>query len=115
MLSASDLDLATQIKERILQAAGGSVQRIVLHGSRVTGRARPSSDYDVLVVLDDPVEDWVRESLRLSGLFVDFDHPVDVQVFGKEEFEECRPVPATIAYPADHYGVVLYAMQRTNS
>lgn len=109
MIAATDLNAADHIKNRILQAAGASVERIVLHGSRATGRARPTSDYDILVVLDDPVEDWVHESLRLSELFVDFPHPVDIQVFGLGEFEECRPVPATIAYPADQFGAVLYA------
>ncbi|WP_349264166.1 nucleotidyltransferase domain-containing protein [Longimicrobium sp.] len=31
------------------------MERIVFYGSRVTGRARPTSDYDILVVLRDPV------------------------------------------------------------
>ena len=88
MIAATDLIAADRIKDRILHAAGDTVERIVLHGSRVTGRARPGSDYDVLVVLDDPV---------------------DIQVFGVEEFEECRPIPATIAYPADQFGALLYA------
>jgi uncharacterized protein len=109
MIAATELHTTERIKDRILQAAGDSVERIVLHGSRAVGRARPTSDYDILVVLHDPVEDWVRESLRLSELFVDFEHPVDIQVFGVEEFEECRPVPATIAYPADQFGTVLFA------
>jgi predicted nucleotidyltransferase len=104
-----DLKLANKIKNRILGAAGNSVQRILLHGSRVSGRARLDSDYDVLVVMRDPVEDCVREALRLSELFVDFPQPVDIQVWGEEEFEECRAVPATVAYPADRHGVVLYA------
>lgn len=115
MITATDLQTADRIKGRILQAAGDSVERIVLHGSRAAGRARPTSDYDILVVLDDPIEDWVRESLRLSELFVDFEHPVDVQVFGMEEFEDCRPVPATIAYPADQFGTVLYARRRRST
>lgn len=55
------------------------------------------------------VDDWITESVRFSGLFVNHECLVDIQVFGREEFEECRPVPATIAYPADKYGFVLYA------
>lgn len=91
-----------------MAAAGASISRIVLHGSRVYGRARPSSDFDILVVMRHEVRDWVAENVRLSGLFVDHDQPVDIQVFRKEEFEVCRPVPATIAYPADQDGLVLY-------
>ncbi|HKP75140.1 MAG TPA: nucleotidyltransferase domain-containing protein [Longimicrobiaceae bacterium] len=108
-MNRTDRRVAEKIKSRLLDACGRAIHRIVLHGSRATGRARASSDYDILVVMRDEVDDWIGESLRLSELFVDHDQPVDIQVFGRQEFEECRPVPATIAYPADKYGVVLYA------
>jgi predicted nucleotidyltransferase len=109
MVDPADLQIAEEIKNTLLEAGGASIGRIVLHGSRATGRARPASDYDILVVMRHEVDDWETESRRFSDLFVDSATPVDVQVFGKEEFEECRPVPATIAYPADQWGVVLYA------
>lgn len=110
-----DLEVAKGIKNRILAATDDSVQRILLHGSRVSGHAHPNSDCDVLVVMRDPVHDCVGEALRLSELFVDFPQPVDIQVWGEEEFEECRAVPATVAYPADRYGVVLYGHARGSS
>jgi predicted nucleotidyltransferase len=109
MPSELDLQTAERIKDRILDAAGDAVLRIVFYGSRVTGRARPTSDYDILVVLRDPVSDWVDASLRLTDLFNTFERPVDVQVFGESEYEESRPVAGTIAYSADHHGLLLYA------
>jgi predicted nucleotidyltransferase len=109
MASEQDLQTAERIKDRILEAAGDAVERIVFYGSRVTGRARATSDYDILVVLRDPVPDWLDASLRLSDLFNAFDRPVDVQVFGESEYEESRPVAGTVAYPADHHGLLLYA------
>jgi predicted nucleotidyltransferase len=109
MPTEQDLRTAQRIKEMILQAGGESVERILFHGSRVTGRPRPSSDYDILVVLRDPVPDWAAERLTFSGLFNGFERPVDVQVFGATEFEESRPVAGTVAYPADRCGVLLYA------
>lgn len=115
MRSALDLDVLHQIRDEILRAAGDTVERIVFYGSRATGRARPTSDYDILVVLRDPVTNWVEESMRLSDLFNTFDHPVDVQVFGETEFEESRPVPGTVAYPADRHGVLLYARPRAGT
>jgi len=108
-MTPADRRVAEKIRTKLLEACGRAIHRIVLHGSRATGRARASSDYDILVVMRDEVDDWVGESLSLSQLFVDHEQPVDIQVFGRQEFEDCRPVPATIAYPADRYGVVLYA------
>jgi uncharacterized protein len=109
MPTEQDLRTAEQIKRMILEAAGDSVERILFYGSRVTGRHRPSSDYDILVVLQDPVRDWIKTSLKLSDLFSAFERPVDIQVFGETEFEESRPVAGTVAYPADRHGVLLYA------
>lgn len=115
MVDPHDLRNAEQIRDAILQEAGDAVERIVFHGSRARGKPRPGSDYDILVVMEEPVEDWVRESLRLSDLFADFERPVDVQVFGRTEFEESRPVPATICYPADRFGILLYEKPVANS
>lgn len=109
MPTEQDLRTAERIKDRILETAGDAVVRILFYGSRVTGRARPTSDYDILVVLRDPVRDWTEVSLQLSDLFNAFERPVDVQVFGESEYEESRPVAGTVAYPADHHGVLLYA------
>jgi predicted nucleotidyltransferase len=109
MPTEQDLRTAERIKEKILEVAGDAVERILFYGSRVTGRPAPSSDYDILVVLRDPVPDWTEASLTLSGLFDAFDRAVDVQVFGATEFEESRPVAGTVAYPADRHGVLLYA------
>ena len=109
MATEQDLTTAQRIRDAIIKAAGDTVLRIVFYGSRVTGGARPSSDFDILVVLRDPVPDWLGSSMRLAELFNAFDHPVDVQVFGETEYEESRPVAGTVAYPADHHGIVLYA------
>lgn len=110
-----DLQTARRIGDKILTEAGDSVERILFYGSRVTGKPRASSDFDILVVLRDPVRDWMEESLRLSALFDDFESAVDVQVFGQAEFEEARPVVGTTAYPADRYGTVLYARSGAES
>jgi hypothetical protein len=63
--SEEDLRSARQICERVLEAERDRVSRVLFHGSRVSGRPRRTSDFDILVVVRDPVEDWVADSLRL--------------------------------------------------
>jgi predicted nucleotidyltransferase len=106
--SEDDLRAARQICQRVLEAESNRVSRVLFHGSRVGGRPRRTSDFDILVVVRDPVADWVAESLRLSELFNDFPWPVDVQVFGEAEYNASVSVPGTLAYPASARGVVLY-------
>ena len=81
MPTEQDLRTAERIRDRILEAAGNAVERILFYGSRVTGRPRPSSDYDILVVLRDPVADWAATSLHLSDLFNSFERPVDCLLY----------------------------------
>jgi predicted nucleotidyltransferase len=109
MATDHDLQTAQRIRDTIIDAAGDAVLRIVFYGSRVTGRARPTSDFDILVVLREPILNWPASSARLADLFNAYEHPVDVQVFGETEYEESRPVAGTVAYPADRHGIVLYA------
>lgn len=106
--SQQDLDAANQIRDRVLAVSDGRVSRILFHGSRVNGRARPSSDFDILVIMRDPVDDWVAESMKLTDLFNDFPWPVDVQVYGEADFDASSTVPGTLAHPASTRGVTLY-------
>jgi predicted nucleotidyltransferase len=108
MVAEQDLQIAREIAHRVLAASGDRVLKVILHGSRAAGRARRTSDYDILVVMEDPVEDWVAESMRLTDLFNVSPWHVDLQVFGEAEFEECRNVAGTLPHPASTRGIFLY-------
>jgi predicted nucleotidyltransferase len=103
-----DLNIERAVTERICRYAGSPVLRILLFGSRATGTAKPHSDYDLLVVEEDPVEDWWAEEETLCGAVAGLGVPVDIHVMGKAEFLETREVPGSISYPAHQTGVILY-------
>jgi predicted nucleotidyltransferase len=100
------------IRDRILQIEGDRLVRIILFGSRVRGHAQESSDYDLLVVLREPV-DWVEEQSSLSLKLSDIRPHADVHVYGETEFEEESGVPGTIAYPAAQHGISVYENTRS--
>jgi predicted nucleotidyltransferase len=107
MPTEQEMRTAERIRDRILETAGDAVERIVFYGSRVMGRARPTSDYNILVVLQDPVADWTEASLQLSDLFSTFERAVDVQVFGAMEYAESRHVAGSLPYHVERHGVLL--------
>lgn len=111
-MTAHDNAIIEKIRGRILGVEGGRVREIILHGSRAKGCAKSASDFDVLVIVEDPLGDWIERSMELRRLFYDLDPEVDVQVFGATEFEECRHVPGTLAYPADNSGIRIYEKTR---
>ena len=96
--AASPDDVRDNIRERLLEALGDRACAVFLHGSRAKGTAHGGSDWDIAVVLRDPVEDWVAESLRLSGLFYECPYSVDLQVFGADEFKVDAGDPGTLPY-----------------
>lgn len=82
--------------------------RIILFGSHARGEASADSDVDLLVVmplrgsrLAAAVE--IRKALRGFGV------PKDLVLLTPEEYERKKHIPGTIAWPAEHEGVVLHA------
>jgi HEPN domain-containing protein/predicted nucleotidyltransferase len=80
-------------------------ERIVLFGSRARGDHHAESDYDLMVVLGQPLhsQDAVRDAVQDIGA------SVDVFVGTRERFERRRSDVGTLEYAADHEGQVLYS------
>jgi uncharacterized protein len=62
----ADPFLAT-LKAELTKLYGPRLKQILLYGSRARGDQRENSDYDVLVVLDPPLDYWAEVHV-LSGL-----------------------------------------------
>jgi len=106
-MTTKDLKIAKRLAERLREAASQSVKRIILYGSRVTGTAKPESDYDFLVI-ELGVVSKREEMKRLRQAISDLPYSVDAWVMGEEEFEETKKIIGGLAYPANKYGAVVY-------
>jgi uncharacterized protein len=107
MLTSKDRKIADELKKRLLASDGARIQRVLLYGSRASGKATKESDFDLLVIEKDPVAKG-EEMMRLRQVVSDQPHAVDIWVMGEEEFEETKDVIGGLAYPAHKYGLVLY-------
>jgi len=56
---------------------GGSLSAVYLHGSAVSGGLRPQSDVDLLLVIEQPMTDAMRESLLGSLMRISGRHPAN--------------------------------------
>ena len=81
--------------------------RVVLFGSRATGHARPDSDYDLLVVLDEVAN---RRATRIALLSALADLPIskDVVVATRAEAEEDGAGPSGVVHWALAEGQTVY-------
>jgi predicted nucleotidyltransferase len=107
MIIEKDREIAEELKRRLLASDGKRIRRLILYGSRAQGSATEESDFDFLVIENDPVSKR-DEMRRLRQSLSDLEYLVDVWVMGEEEFEETRNVIGGLAYPAHKYGLVLY-------
>jgi len=88
-------------REKLREIASRFNMTIVLFGSRAKGKSTPASDYDLLVIYDDPAE--LEELLReLRGARI----PADVHAFNLADALNAMPT-STIILDALEEGVVL--------
>jgi predicted nucleotidyltransferase len=68
--------LAKEIKEMLNARLGNSVQDVIIFGSRINKKARPDSDYDVLIILNGQDSRIIRRII--SDLCYDLDLKYDI-------------------------------------
>jgi predicted nucleotidyltransferase len=83
-------------------------QRIVLFGSHARAQATADSDVDLLVVMP-LLGSRLATAVEIRKVLRGFGVAKDVVVLTPEEYERKKDLPGTIAYPAEHEGIVLYA------
>ncbi len=95
-----------EVVRRILTV--GSPLRIVLFGPRATGRARPSSDLDLLIVEESDLPCYKRAARYLRALVGVFPAK-DVVVWTPQEIEAWSSVPTAFITTVLREGKTLYA------
>ncbi len=70
-VKGSEANLLAQVKEAVRRAAPNA--DVILFGSRARGNARPDSDYDLLVLTDQPVSLALEEKIREQVYPIEFD------------------------------------------
>lgn len=105
--TSSRTDVAQALADRIVAAL--RPWRIVLFGSRARGTARPDSDYDLYVEIDD-TERSARESHdAIHSLLAKESTSVDLKVNRPGTIERRRDDPGTIEWDVARDGRLLYA------
>lgn len=88
-------------------ASTKSPSKIILFGSRATGKASKDSDID-FVVIEPRVSSKITEIARLRDAVGHVGLGVDILVYSEQEVAEWGEVPGTALYDALHEGKVLY-------
>jgi predicted nucleotidyltransferase len=102
-----DSGLLDEVIKRICVTA--DPDRIILFGSAATGQMNRDSDLDLLVLLNSPSNSR-DESVRIRSALRGLGWPIDVVVMDTQRFDQTKDIVGGLAYPANRYGRVLYAV-----
>lgn len=102
------------LKRRIAEAARAlgraheAVTQVVLFGSAASGRALPSSDADVLIVVRNSTARFIDRAVPFRPFFSEIGVGVDLFVYTEPEI---RSASIPVAVTALRTGIVLYSEQ----
>jgi predicted nucleotidyltransferase len=95
-----------QAVRRLVEA--GRPRKVILFGSYVRGETHRDSDLDVLVVVDDGVEDPLREGVRLRSLLRGIRMLMDIIVVRESTFNQLRDRIGLIYREVTRHGRLVY-------
>ena len=99
--------LLPEITRRLREALAPSA--IYLYGSFAYGEPHPSSDVDLLVVVEQSPLSFFQRSAAAYRALRGIGVPIDVQVYTRREFDERASLPVSFERTVREKGRVLYA------
>jgi len=102
-----------KIKEIILNVAKEmniKIDKIILFGSRARGDYREDSDYDILIVTKEKLNEEKEKEFKIKIRLIsikELDAGLDIFVFDKEEFERFKDVKGCLIGIATSEGSVI--------
>jgi predicted nucleotidyltransferase len=106
MLASSAETVPAPLLARIIEAM--RPEQIWLFGSRAKGSARPTSDWDLLVVVSDDATDDELDVMNAWQAVRDLRIPADVIPVRRSEFEEARDHAGTLVRTVVGEGMQIY-------
>jgi len=98
--------VAAQFSLSIREKLGSHLKSLILFGSRARGDARPSSDYDFLILVDEKSNDIVRLIRQTEVELIDSDGALSGSlIYSEEEWKKRKNLPLGIN--VDREGIAL--------
>lgn len=109
MLNSLNAPISKELAAAVTRlSAIAEVRRVVLFGSRARNKARPQSDFDLCVLLDDSVQPQRFTPVTLWQEIRHILPEADVIPMRESVFEEKRRLSNTLSSEIDRDGLVLF-------
>jgi len=93
--NSTDTDVLRRCKSAVTDVAGDA--DLILYGSRARGDAKEHSDYDILVIIDGPVDMPLKERIlaNVYPLLLETGRMLTLIIYSKQQWDSplCRAMP----------------------
>lgn len=103
-------EIEKEFTQRLVARVGASLEKVILFGSRAEGRAKPWSDYDLLLVvsrkdrrLGDQIYELVTDFLLSDGV------DISLKIYTADDFKKKMDLPTPFMQRIQERGVVLWS------
>lgn len=103
----SDDSTISQIYSRL--SGHFQIEKVILFGSRATGRQHRESDYDLIFIVRNSDLPRIKRSQKAREILWGLEASVDLFIFTQEEFDALKDSPNTIPQIAISEGIELDA------
>jgi predicted nucleotidyltransferase len=86
--------LLAEIKEKLHSEFKGIIEKVILYGSQVKGKATDDSDYDILIIVNEDY-DWRLKNQILDSLYdldLKYDILIDAKIISLDELKTIKGV-----------------------
>lgn len=103
----ADIELLQRCKEAIKNVVADG--QVILYGSRARGDARDDSDYDVMVIVNGPVDMSLKEKIldKIYPLELETEQMVSLLVYSKKKWDSALWHATPLHKNVDAEGVLL--------
>jgi len=86
------IDIIKELKELLIENFGDTIDKIILFGSQINGKAKEYSDYDILIILNDDY-DWELKNKIIcvcNEIDIKYDIYTDITIMSQSELNSIR-------------------------
>lgn len=108
-------DIEKEFTERLVERFAPIIEKVIFFGSRAQGKAKPWSDYDLLIVLDKRDPSTIDKIYELVTEFqLNYRADISLKIYGKDDFNRKSALQTPFLNRIQETGIVLWTRYRKN-
>lgn len=108
-------NIEKEFTRRLVAGFGSKIEKVIFFGSRAKMKAKPWSDYDILIVLDKRDSSTIDEIYELVTEFqLSYMVDISLKIYEKETFDKNNALQIPFLIQIQKTGIILWSRHKKN-